>query len=147
MDALAVVEAFGAAHDVRARLCRAPDVVAHAQGANWQGVRLAPWDLLTPFAQYGQSLSLVFVASISLSLLFQSYECLRSIEGVIIYSSLVIIALTLFFMSIGRSTTHLRRHKRRSWPGCDETWPARAKLCVSARPVTQHGPCATDIVR
>jgi len=108
---------------------------------------LAPWDLLTPFAQYGQSLSLVFVASISLSLLFQSYECLRSIEGVIIYSSLVIIALTLFFMSIGRSTTHLRRHKRRSWPGCDETWPARAKLCVSARPVTQHGPCATDIVR
>jgi len=56
--------------------------------------------LLTPFAKWGQSLSLVFVGGISLSLLFQSYESLRSIEGVIVYGSLVIVALTLFFMSM-----------------------------------------------
>jgi len=56
--------------------------------------------LLTPFAHWGQSLSLVFVGGISLSLLFQSYESLRSVEGVIVYGSLVVVALTLFFMSM-----------------------------------------------
>lgn len=56
--------------------------------------------LLTPFARWGQSLSLSFVGGICLSLLFQSYQSLRSIGGVIIYSSLVIVALTLFFMSV-----------------------------------------------
>ena len=56
--------------------------------------------LLTPFAQWGQSLSLVFVGGISLSLLFQSYESLRSMEGVIVYGCLILVALTLFFMSM-----------------------------------------------
>jgi hypothetical protein len=56
--------------------------------------------LLTPFAQWGQSLSLVFVGGISLSLLFQSYGSLRSMEGVFVYGSLVIVAVTLFFMSM-----------------------------------------------
>ena len=66
------------------------------------GLELNVFDghLLTPFAQWGQSLSLVFVGGISLSLLFQSYESLRSMEGVIVYGSLVIVALTLFFMSM-----------------------------------------------
>jgi hypothetical protein len=66
------------------------------------GLELNVFDghLLTPFAQWGQSLSLVFVGGISLSLLFQSYESLRSIEGVVIYGSLVVVALTLFFMSM-----------------------------------------------
>ena len=56
--------------------------------------------LLTPFAQWGQSLSLVFVGGISLSLLFQSYESLRSMEGVIVYGTLIVVALTLFFTSM-----------------------------------------------
>jgi hypothetical protein len=66
------------------------------------GLELNVFDghLLTPFAQWGQSLSLVFVGGVSLSLLFQSYESLRSMEGVIVYGSLVIVALTLFFMSM-----------------------------------------------
>jgi hypothetical protein len=66
------------------------------------GLNLNVFDghLLTPFAQWGQSLSLVFVGGISLSLLFQSYESLRSIESVIVYGCLVIVALTLFFMSM-----------------------------------------------
>ncbi|CAN5345325.1 hypothetical protein BH11PSE9_BH11PSE9_21190 [soil metagenome] len=56
--------------------------------------------LLTPFAQWGQSLSLVFVGGISLSLLFQSYQSLRSIESAIIYGCLIVVAMTLFFMSM-----------------------------------------------
>lgn len=66
------------------------------------GLELTVFDghLLTPFAQWGQSLSLVFVGGISLSLLFQSYKSLRSVEGMLIYGTLVIVALTLFFMSM-----------------------------------------------
>ena len=79
-------------------LVRARHLAAHSRA----GLELNVFDghLLTPFAQWGQSLTLVFVGGICLSLLFQSYESLRSIEGVIIYGSLVVVALTLFFMSL-----------------------------------------------
>ena len=79
-------------------LKRARHLAAHSRA----GLDLNVFDghLLTPFAQWGQSLTLVFVGGISLSLLFQSYESLRSREGVIVYGSLVIVALTLFFMSV-----------------------------------------------
>lgn len=74
----------------------------HLAARSRAGLELHVFDghLLTPFAQWGQSLSLVFVGGISLSLLFQSYESLRSMEGVIVYASMVIVALTLFFMSM-----------------------------------------------
>ena len=77
---------------------RSRHLAAHSRA----GLELNVFDghLLTPFAQWGQSLTLVFVGGISLSLLFQSYESLRSIESVIVYGSLVIVALTLFFMSM-----------------------------------------------
>ena len=67
-----------------------------------RGLELNVFDghLLTPFARWGQSLSLVFVGGISLSLVFQSYESLRSVEGVIIYGCMVVVAMTLFFMSM-----------------------------------------------
>jgi hypothetical protein len=79
-------------------LIRARHLAAHSRA----GLELNVFDghLLTPFAQWGQTLTLVFVGGISLSLLFQSYESLRSKEGVFIYGSLVIVALTLFFMSV-----------------------------------------------
>jgi len=66
------------------------------------GLELKVFDghLLAPFAQWGQGLSLVFVGGISLSLLFQSYQSLRSIESVIIYVCLIGVAMTLFFMSM-----------------------------------------------
>jgi hypothetical protein len=72
----------------------------HLAARSRAGLELNVFDghLLTPFAQWGQSLSLVFVGGISLSLLFQSYESLRSMEGAIVYGSLVVVALTLFFM-------------------------------------------------
>ena len=74
----------------------------HLAAQSRAGLALNVFDahLLTPFAQWGQSLSLVFVGGISLSLLFQSYESLRSVEGVIVYSSLILVAMTLFFMSM-----------------------------------------------
>jgi len=74
----------------------------HLAARSRAGLELNVFDghLLTPFAQWGQSLSLVFVGGISLSLLFQSYQSLRSIEGVLIYGSLVVVSLTLFFMSM-----------------------------------------------
>jgi len=66
------------------------------------GLELKVFDghLLAPFAQWGQGLSLVFVGGISLSLLFQSYQSLRSVESVIIYGCLIVVAMTLFFMSM-----------------------------------------------
>jgi len=79
-------------------LARSRHLATHSRA----GLELSVFDghLLTPFAQWGQSLSLVFVGGISLSLLFQSSHSLRSIEGVVIYGSLTVIALTLFFMSM-----------------------------------------------
>jgi len=77
---------------------RSRQLAAHSRA----GLELNVFDghLLTPFAQWGQGLTLVFVGGISLSLLFQSYESLRSIESVIVYGSLVVVALTLFYMSM-----------------------------------------------
>jgi hypothetical protein len=78
------------------------------------GVELKVFDghLLTPFAQWGQSLSLVFVGGISLSLLFQSYQSLRSVESLIIYGCLIVVAMTLFFMSMW--TVHVALAKAQS---------------------------------
>src|SRR6185312_1622544 len=75
---------------------RSRQLAAHSRA----GLELNVFDghLLTPFAQWGQSLSLVFVGGISLSLLFQSYESLRSVEGVLDYGSMLIVAPTLGFV-------------------------------------------------
>ena len=83
---------------IYASLSRARHLAAHLRGA----LELNVFDghLLTPFAQWGQSLSLVFVGGISVSLLFQSYDSLRSVEGMVVYGTLVIVALTLFFLSM-----------------------------------------------
>ncbi len=79
-------------------LVRTRQLAAHSG----HGLELDVFDahLLTPFARWGQSLSLAFVGGISLSLLFQSYQSLRSIGSVIIYGSMIIVSLTVFFMSV-----------------------------------------------
>lgn len=86
---------------------RSRHMAAHARA----GLELNVFDghLLTPFAQWGQSVTLVFVGGISLSLLFQSYESLRSIESVMAYGSFVVVALTLFFMSMWTVHTALAK--------------------------------------
>jgi hypothetical protein len=86
---------------------RSRHLAAHARA----GLELNLFDghLLTPFAQWGQSVTLAFVGGISLSLLFQSYESLRSIESVMTYGSFVVVALTLFFMSMWTVHTALAK--------------------------------------
>jgi hypothetical protein len=54
----------------------------------------------TPLARWGQSVSLVFVGGTCLSLLFQSYESLYTVQSLVIYSIMVLVSLTLFFTSI-----------------------------------------------
>jgi len=56
--------------------------------------------LLTPLARFGQSVSLTFVGGICLSLLFQSAVSLYTVQSLVIYSILIVVALTLFFSSI-----------------------------------------------
>ena len=56
--------------------------------------------LLTPLARFGQSVSLTFVGGICLSLIFQSAANLYSAQSLVIYSIMVVVALTLFFSSI-----------------------------------------------
>jgi hypothetical protein len=91
--------------------------------------------LLTPFAQWGQSLSLVFVGGISLSLLFQSYESLRSMESVMVYGSLVIVALTLFFMSMW--TIHVALAKAQD----EELATVRRDLTAAREALLSHRAC------
>jgi hypothetical protein len=54
----------------------------------------------TPLARWGQSVSLTFVGGTCLSLLFQSYETLYTVQSLVIYSIMIVVSLTLFFTSI-----------------------------------------------
>jgi hypothetical protein len=76
--------------------------------------------------------ALMFFGGISLSLLFQSYASLRSLEGVIVYGTLVVVALRLFFMSMWTIHVALPRRRPRSSPRCGATWPRRARRCCAS---------------
>jgi hypothetical protein len=54
----------------------------------------------TPVARWGQRVSLTFVGGTCLSLLFQSFEALNTLRSLVIYSTVVVVSLTLFFTSI-----------------------------------------------
>jgi hypothetical protein len=103
------------------------------------GLELKVFDghLLTPFAKWGQSLSLVFVGGISLSLLFQSYQSLRSLEGVMIYGCLVVVALTLFFMSMWTVHVALVRAQDK------ELAKVRRDLALARDALTRRRDCET----
>ena len=109
---------------------RSRHLAAHSRA----GLELNVFDghLLTPFAQWGQSVTLVFVGGISLSLLFQSYESLRSIESVIVYGSFVVVALTLFFMSMW--TVHIALAKARD----KELATVRRDLATAREALLRH---------
>jgi hypothetical protein len=55
---------------------------------------------LAPLARWGQIVSLTFVGGICLSLIFQSYETLYTVQSLVVYSILIAVSLTLFFSSI-----------------------------------------------
>jgi hypothetical protein len=103
------------------------------------GLELKVFDghLLTPFAQWGQGLSLVFVGGISLSLLFQSYQSLHSVESVIIYGCLIVVALTLFFMSMW--TVHVALARAQS----KELARVRSELVLAREALVQERDCET----
>jgi hypothetical protein len=54
----------------------------------------------TPLARWGQIVSLTFVGGTCLSLIFQSYESLATAPSLVIYSTMVVVSLTLFFTAI-----------------------------------------------
>lgn len=54
----------------------------------------------TPVARWGQRVSLTFVGGTCLSLLFQSYETLNTLQSLVIYSIMIVVSLTLFFTPI-----------------------------------------------
>ena len=66
------------------------------------GVQLDLFDrgAFTPLARWGQSVSLIFVGGTCLSLVFQTYESLATLQSLVIYSIMVVVSLTLFFISI-----------------------------------------------
>ena len=103
------------------------------------GLELKVFDghLLTPFAKWGQSLSLVFVGGISLSLLFQSYQSLRSLESVMIYGCLIAVAMTLFFMSMWTVHVALVRAQDK------ELARVRRDLTVARDALTRRRDCET----
>lgn len=55
---------------------------------------------LAPLARWGLTVSLTFVGGICLSLVFQSYDDLKSLQALAIYSILLTVSLTLFFTSV-----------------------------------------------
>jgi hypothetical protein len=54
----------------------------------------------TPLARWGQIVSLAFVGGTCLSLLFQSSESLATAPSLVIYSTMVVVSLTVFFTSV-----------------------------------------------
>jgi hypothetical protein len=112
---------------------RSRQLAAHSRSG--LGLNVFDGHLLTPFAQWGQSLTLVFVGGISLSLLFQSYESLRSMEGMIVYGCLIVVALTLFFMSMW--TVHVALAKARD----KELATLRLDLTAAREALLRHRAC------
>jgi uncharacterized membrane protein len=83
----------------------------------------------TPLARWGQSVSLTFVGGTCLSLLFQSYETLYTVQSLVIYSIMVVVSLTLFFTSIWSIHGALVAAQQRELAVIHEHWSrARSEL-------------------
>ena len=83
----------------------------------------------TPLARWGQSVSLIFVGGTCLSLVFQSYESLSTVQSLVIYSTMVVVSLTLFFISIWSIHDALVAAQQRELAVVHEHWSkARSHL-------------------
>jgi hypothetical protein len=83
----------------------------------------------TPLARWGQSVSLTFVGGTCLSLLFQSYETLYTVQSLVIYSIMVVVSLTLFVTSIWSIHDALVAAQRRELAVVHQHWSrARSEL-------------------
>lgn len=95
------------------------------------GVQLDLFDRrsFTPLARWGQSVSLIFVGGTCLSLVFQSYESLSTVQSLVIYSIMVVVSLTLFFISIWSIHDALVAAQERELAVVHEHWSqARSEL-------------------
>jgi len=83
----------------------------------------------TPLARWGQIVSLTFVGGTCLSLLFQSYESLATAPSLVIYSTMIVVSLTLFFTSVWSIHEALVLAQQRELAVVREHWSrARSEL-------------------
>jgi hypothetical protein len=68
---------------------------------------------LVPLARWGQTVTLTFVGGTCLSLLFQSHRTLNTVASAVIYSTMVVVALSLFFTSTWSIHIALRAARER----------------------------------
>ena len=68
---------------------------------------------LVPLARWGQTVTLTFVGGTCLSLLFQSHRTLNTVASAVIYSTMVVVALSLFFTSTWSIHVALRAARER----------------------------------
>jgi hypothetical protein len=69
--------------------------------------------LLEPIARWSLSVSFAFVGGISLSILFQPFENLQSVDNIIVYSILICVTVLLFFISMWSTHNTMASAKRR----------------------------------
>ena len=80
---------------------------------------------LAPVARFGQAVSLTFLGGVCLSLVFQSYETLYSVQSLVIYAILISVSLILFLLPIwsvhsallaaqARELAQVRQHWRKA---------------------------------
>lgn len=82
---------------------------------NRQYLKLDIFDtgLLVPVARWSLSVSFAFVGGISLSVLFQPFENLQSVDNIITYSILVCVTVLLFFTSMWSTHNAMALAKKR----------------------------------
>lgn len=82
---------------------------------NRQHLKLDIFDtgLLVPVARWSLSVSFSFVGGISLSVLFQPFENLQTVDNIITYSILVCVTVLLFFISMWSTHNAMASAKRR----------------------------------
>ncbi len=67
---------------------------------------------LTPLANWSLAISAAFVGGISITIAFQTVENLRQWPNIIVYASLVLVALIVFFLSMWSTHAAIARAKR-----------------------------------
>ncbi len=87
---------------------------------------------LVPLARWGQSITLTFVGGTCLSLMFQSYRSLHTIASLVIYATVVLVALTLFFTSTWSIHVALRAARER------ELADVQQRLQAARRQLKKH---------
>jgi hypothetical protein len=97
---------------------------------------------LVPLARWGQTVTLTFVGGTCLSLLFQSHRMLNTVASAVIYSTMVVVSLSLFFTSTWSIHVALRAARDR------ELADVRQRLAAARADLKHHlaTPAGVDAV-